>query len=236
MNILAIDTANETLSVAVATNRSKNAAGLFFEYASRAGYKHSVTLAPAIERLLAEAQIRATELDLIALSGGPGSFTGLRIGMATAKGLRAAGGAAIVSVPTLLAHGRLVSESSGIVVPLSDARKKRFYARLIHEGRGIGEDLDIDALDLVKDIERLRTNDERVRITGPGTELFFDRIGEHGKAYDAVPYPDRPIAASLIDIALERYDAGEIDDDAQGPLYLRESDVGPARPSPRNGS
>ncbi len=85
MNILAFDTASSLLNIALSTDRG------FFEINHSIGLTHSEHLLPSVDYLLKTAGSTASELDLIICTRGPGSFTGLRIGMATAKGMAAAG-------------------------------------------------------------------------------------------------------------------------------------------------
>jgi tRNA threonylcarbamoyladenosine biosynthesis protein TsaB len=99
--LLAIETAGETCGVALA--RAGEVVGSDALHGPRL---HAASLAPMIERVMRAAGVRAGDLQAVAVSAGPGSFTGLRIGVSTAKGLCVAAGAALVAVPTLGALGR----------------------------------------------------------------------------------------------------------------------------------
>lgn len=95
MNILSIDTAAEILYVGVKTDKA------FLENIRAMGLKHAETLIPLIRSMLKEIELSPGDLDLVVCSQGPGSFTGLRIGLATAKGISEGAGCPLVSIPTL---------------------------------------------------------------------------------------------------------------------------------------
>jgi tRNA threonylcarbamoyladenosine biosynthesis protein TsaB len=117
MNVLAIDTATEILSVALKTEGGE------YETIHRAGLSHSEALVPSIQALCSLAGFSLRDLDLVVCMKGPGSFTGLRIGMATAKGIAFGLKIPLVSVPTLdfMAFGQ--ESFSGLVLPIIDARR-----------------------------------------------------------------------------------------------------------------
>ena len=126
MKILGIDTSTKFLSVAIIDN--KNLVGEFNE---GDGLKHSSLLVPTIEKLLKKSATPLKKIDAIALSIGPGSFTGLRIGVATCKGINLALGIPIVAIPTLdaIAHN-FIDEEENMLCPLIDAKKQKVYTCL----------------------------------------------------------------------------------------------------------
>ena len=95
---------------------------------------HSETLMPIISEVFTECRMEAKDVDYIAVSGGPGSFTGLRIGSATAKGLGFALGKRLVHVPTLDAMAYNLLGEDAIVVPMMDARRGQTYAGIYRCG------------------------------------------------------------------------------------------------------
>ena len=104
------------------------------EYTVNIGKTHSQTLLPMIDRVLADAEMSVNDMDAIAVSRGPGSFTGLRIGSATAKGLAAAAEIPIVDVPTLEALAVGVGNAGGrLICPVIDARRNEVYTALYEE-------------------------------------------------------------------------------------------------------
>ncbi len=171
MNILAFDTAAEVLSVALRTDSG------VLESTDTSGYRHSERLVPFIQRLLGEAGMSFGDLSLIVCSRGPGSFTGLRIGAATAKGISLGLGVPIVSVPTLDAYAWPFRPFPGTVVPLIDAKKRRFYTAFYRAGVRESEYLDAAPQDILS----LLPADERVR--------FTDRFGLTRRASEDRHFP-----------------------------------------------
>ncbi|MDD5135935.1 MAG: tRNA (adenosine(37)-N6)-threonylcarbamoyltransferase complex dimerization subunit type 1 TsaB [Candidatus Omnitrophica bacterium] len=125
MNILAIDTSTDYLSLAVM--RGERIAARFHR---RSHMRHSSLLVPMIDRLLKKARMKLKNIDCFAISIGPGSFTGLRIGSATIKGFSFALGKPIAAIPTLDVIARNEKSFKGIVCPVLDARKSKVYACL----------------------------------------------------------------------------------------------------------
>ena len=129
MYILAIESSGNVASVAIAGKEK-----ILAEYTVNIGKTHSQTLLPMIDRVLADAEMSVNEMDAIAVSRGPGSFTGLRIGSATAKGLAAAAEIPIVDVPTLEALAVGVGNAGGrLICPVIDARRNEVYTALYEE-------------------------------------------------------------------------------------------------------
>ena len=122
MWILGVETATWTASVGVARDGCAVA-----ERTLRSESSHAPTILSLIDEVTQAAGIRVRELDAIAVSAGPGSFTGLRIGLSTAKGLAYASGARVVAVPTLAALARAAGPRDGTICPVLDARKGEIY-------------------------------------------------------------------------------------------------------------
>ena len=125
MIILAIDTSTDYLSLAV-TKDGKTVA----RFHKKADRRHSILLVPMIDGLLKKARLKIKDIDCFAISVGPGSFTGLRIGVAVVKALAYALKKPIVAVPTLDAIAYNGLSSNGIICPVLDARKNKVYACL----------------------------------------------------------------------------------------------------------
>jgi len=123
MNILAIDTSTEFLSLAVMKN-GKIASRIH----KKAAMAHSRILVPTIDKALKKAGLKIKDIDVFAISAGPGSFTGLRIGVTVVKGLAYALGKKIVAVPTLDVIAANVKNFRGVICPILDARKNKVYA------------------------------------------------------------------------------------------------------------
>jgi tRNA threonylcarbamoyladenosine biosynthesis protein TsaB len=123
MNILAIDTSTDYLSIAVL--KGDKAAARFHK---KAGRRHSMLLVPAIKKILKKSKLNIGKIDCFAISSGPGSFTGLRIGVTVVKGLAYALKKKIVAVPTLDVIADNAKSTKGTICPVLDARKNKVYA------------------------------------------------------------------------------------------------------------
>ena len=147
MRVLGIDTATAPGSAAIVEDGMLLVEGSSAEpggsgQSSRGG--HSQTLIPLIDRILVQANLSLSQLTAIAVSIGPGSFTGLRIGLSTVKGLAFASGISVVGIPTLQALAARVHDWEGLICPILDARKNEIYAALFYHRsetlQRIGED------------------------------------------------------------------------------------------------
>lgn len=125
MKILVLESSGMVASVAVVTEEK-----LVGEYTTNFKKTHSQTLLPMMDTLLKMIGMPIREMDAIAVSGGPGSFTGLRIGSATAKGLGLALNIPIISVPTVDAIAYNLFGTDAVVCPLMDARRNQTYTGL----------------------------------------------------------------------------------------------------------
>jgi len=245
MTVLAIDTATEVLSVAlrveptrVPTNKPGHRT-LYLTASRDVGLRHSEVLMPIIDRLMEEAGCTSTDLDLVAAMRGPGSFTGLRIGMSTAKGIGAALAMQIgvdqppvVSIPTLEVMACGVARIPGtLVVPVLDARKKRFYGGVFRDGQRLTEDLDVTPEDLRKAISTFASGP--VILTGTHAGLFAAAAGGSDD-WIVDPGHRRGYASQLLDIAASEFQRRGADSPDTGPDYRRETDAELARvPPPR---
>lgn len=132
MNILAVDTAGKSAAVAILRDDT-----LLYETQCNNGMTHSETLLPMIDGMLQAAKIDLGSVDLLAVTHGPGSFTGLRIGAAAIKGLCAGAGLPCVGVSTLEATAYNLAHGRGYVVPCMDARRNQVYtATFLADGSG----------------------------------------------------------------------------------------------------
>ncbi len=234
MRILAIDTATDLMSVAYLDETRR------FLFARDGGLRHAETLLPAILNLVALAAAETgdpdtkpetesgTRLvpDLVVCTRGPGSFTGLRIGMATAKGIAAGAGCPVVSVPSLEVYAWHARYFDGTVIPAVDARKERFYCRILTESGGLAPDLDVDTATIL----RLLSGARRVLLTGPDggaleTALTRSVAGDETIEFFLDPSSRSGYGDALLALGLERFRVGNLDADEQGPVYVRESDA-----------
>jgi len=210
MNVLALEASGKVISIALKMENQS------LELTVNRGFRHVETLMPSVETLMKLAGIEARELDLVACTAGPGSFTALRIGMSTAKGIAKGASCALKAVPTLplLARGR--EHWPGIVVPVMDARKNRVYAAAFKEGIRIREDADISLTDFLNSLP----GDELIMATGPdaGIAAGFKRV-----ILDPMAGSGRGLA--LAEEALRALEEDGPDPSDLGPLYLRLSEA-----------
>ena len=215
MNILVFDTSTDLLAVGLA----KNDGSMILSVES--GFRHSETLLPAIGRCLSESGLELKEIELIACASGPGSFTGLRIGMSTAKGLSLALGIPWVGVPTLDCIAFGASAPGCVTVPILDARKNRVYAALYKDGLRLSEYLDISIANLLA----LLDGEAEARFVGPDADLFADYALERPGFIVETDNPERKLRGLCALAELQYKEKGGAGDD-EGPLYLREPEIG----------
>ncbi len=251
MIILALDTATEILSVALRNEPDVEPHPLppgrqsppprVYAATRDIGLKHSHVLMPLVAGLLTDADLRLDQVDLVACTRGPGSFTGLRIGMATAKGLAAAIASArglteppLVSVSTLEVMAHAVPSDQSLVVPVIDGRKNRFYAAVFRRGVRLTTDLDLTAAEIMGIVAEIAAagppvSRARAVVTGPHAALFATRIDDPSMIV-VDPASRRGHAEPLIPLALAAYQKLGPDVPGQGPVYVRESDAQLSRP------
>jgi tRNA threonylcarbamoyladenosine biosynthesis protein TsaB len=210
MRAIAIDTATDVLAIAAVNGEARVSLAL------RKGLQHSPTLVPLLERLLAEISLPVKDLDLIACSVGPGSFTGIRIGLATAQGIGLATGVPLVGVSTLDALARPFQPRAGDVFAVLDARKGKVYTASYldlspAELRAALEEAD-DPLLVGPDAERIR-------------EMAFPRGTSEETAREEVPYSTLFDPTALLAIGMESFARDGADPSGPHPLYLRRSEA-----------
>jgi tRNA threonylcarbamoyladenosine biosynthesis protein TsaB len=223
MNILAIDTATEILSAALKTDKGQ----WYIEIA--AGLRHSELHMEVCEKLIKMAEISQQELDLIACMQGPGSFTGLRIGFAAAKGMSTALNIPFISIPTLDCMARPYRFWQGHVLPVIDAKKQCFFTALYHQDELLHDYADVPT----EEILSFLPDDQPVLVCGPAAELFQKRaieLQQSSKCIQAFPIITG-YAKELLEKAENRYIIDSRKGDSQGdlpisgPMYLRKSDA-----------
>ncbi len=138
-------------------------------------HTHSETLLPMISAMLKSAGVALADLEKIAVSAGPGSFTGLRIGISTAKGLADASHKPCVGVSTLEAIAYNFVQTDGIVCACMDARRKQFYNALFRSENGVITRLCDDRAIAVEDLDKeLSAFDGKVILAGDGAQLAHE--------------------------------------------------------------
>jgi tRNA threonylcarbamoyladenosine biosynthesis protein TsaB len=216
--ILAADTATSINTVAVCRDGA-----VLAEVAVDCHRRHSESLLDTCSWLLDQAECAPQQVDLLAISAGPGSFTGVRIGVATFKGLAAGLRRPLVAVPTLDALARVCPVQDGLVCPLLDARMGEVYGALYRFEAGSRTKLTEDRVSPVEDF--LSEISEPAVFCGDGALLYRDRILSVLPDARFAPLGwHMPRAAAVAAEALELVQAGcETDPALVDPVYLRAS-------------
>ncbi|MFP4551510.1 MAG: tRNA (adenosine(37)-N6)-threonylcarbamoyltransferase complex dimerization subunit type 1 TsaB [Spirochaetales bacterium] len=232
MNVLAIDTSTEILAVSLCVGAEPLRHVSLFR---RAALRHTSRLMYYVQFALNEAEIGVSELDLVACMRGPGSFTGLRIGMATTKGLAQALAARtgasrppIVSFDTLRAMAYRHRHSDRVVLPVIDGRKGRYYCAAYLRGEEVVQSADVEASAALERLEPFR--DSGVLITGCHAEAFLRRVEQAGTKSDvlkriAIDTEYTGGADALVSLAATVSGPDDYDPVTLGPTYLRASDA-----------
>ncbi len=219
MNILSLDTSTDVLSIALKCDKS------YEERLVWGNFSHSEDLLNEILSLLGRADLTLKDLDLLIASKGPGSFTGLRVGIASLKGIRAGSDAKLVTIPTLEAMAyALKGLSEHPVLPCIDARKGRFYFALYDSnGNELAEVKDSDVDRVEEDIQAY----EKVIITGKDADLFLSKLTKEEVRNKFIIDRSCPrnISSALIELGLKKFEKDGEDDIGEGPLYVRRSDA-----------
>lgn len=169
MNILAVDTSALTASVAV-----MRGGAIVGEASFTNGLTHSQTIMPMVDYCLKGASMTVADIDLFAAANGPGSFTGLRIGVGTVKGLAYAAGKSCAGVSTLKALAYNIAPTDAIVVPIMDARRSQVYcAAYRYDGGGLNELMAPSALGIDELCARVT---EKAIFVGDGVAVHRERI------------------------------------------------------------
>lgn len=125
MKVLAVDTSSSVATVAIMDIR-----GLLGEYTLNHGKTHSQKLVPMIDRIMADLELTPADIDIYAASSGPGSFTGLRIGITTVKAMAFASKKPVISIPSLDALAYNIPVTDNLICPIVDARNNQVYTSL----------------------------------------------------------------------------------------------------------
>ena len=203
MLILALDSTAQVGSVALCQDET-----LIAEYTLNTGHTHSETLLPMVESVLKISGYTVDDVDLFACSVGPGSFTGVRIGVSTVKGLAFGKNKPCVCVSTLEAIAESVAVHNGLICPVMNARRSQVYTALF---RSDGKDLVRLMPDSAMSIEELdgvlASYGEPVLFSGDGYDITIKEL----KETKALHTPERlrhQSAFSVATVAFRQYKAG----------------------------
>lgn len=216
MNILAIDTTGLVASVAIVDNEKT-----IGEFTTNYKKTHSQTLMPMLEQLMGILDMDLSQIDYIACASGPGSFTGLRIGAATAKGLAHGLNKKIISIPTLDALAYNVSESKHLIVPIMDARRNQVYTGIYKPNSDFTPIEEYIACPIEEIFEKAKALDKEAIFIGDGVPVFKAEILANGFNIGN-PSNNMQRAACVGALALNRVDKAINCNDFEI-IYLRKS-------------
>jgi len=230
-NLLAIDSAAQTLSVALSRGDE-----VFYEEAAE-GMRQSELVMDFIESLFKKASLKPSDLDGVLCMGGPGSFTGLRIGYSVAKGLALALSIPFAPVPTLdciasqrtknneqSGHSQFPILNSQLLLAVIQARKSAWFDAFFRGEKRLTPDRDADSIQISGEINKFR---EQIILTGPGSALLYESFPEETKNRIIINKENKGYAGEIINIAKKRniQDNDYVAYLYSGPEYIRKTDA-----------
>lgn len=230
MKILALDSSGLVASVAIVEDDT-----LIAEYNTQYKKTHSQTLLPMLDEIKKMIDLDLSTIDAVALAAGPGSFTGLRIGSATAKGLGLALNVPLVEVPTLEGLAYNLYGADSVVCPIMDARRGQVYTGVyefikVSKGKGIPEKYEMKtiipqcAVAIEEITAKLNELDRRVIFLGDGVPVFEEKLSRLMQTdYSFAPaHMNRQRAAALAVLGGIYFKEGKsIPASEHAPIYLR---------------
>ncbi len=220
MRILAIDSSGIVATVAIVSEET-----VLAEYTINHKKTHSQTLLPMIEEITGMIELDIKQIDAIAVSGGPGSFTGLRIGSSTAKGLGQALNIPLINVPTLEGLAYNLYQVTDLVCPIMDAKRNQVYTGIYEfNNYNMQNVLSQRAVSIDEIIVEINNIGKSIIFVGDGVGVFKEVINEKLKVnYSfAPPHLNRQRAAAVGALGLIYYRDNKIENPSEHkPEYLR---------------
>lgn len=215
MLVLALESSAKAASVAIMQDDT-----LICQYSQCSGLTHSRTLLPMVEDMLKNTDTLLADVDLIAVAHGPGSFTGIRIGVSTVKGLAWASDKKCVGVSTLAAMAWHGVSAGGLICPVMDARRSQVYNALFKIKDGCPERLCADrAIALSELAAELKAMNREVFLVGDGAALSYEYLDNESIACRVAPQNLLYQSAWGVGMEALRSKPGTADDLL--PVYLR---------------
>lgn len=222
MKILGIDSSSMVAAVAIVDEEK-----VLAEYIINHKKTHSQTLLPMLAEITKMLELDLSQIEAIAVAAGPGSFTGLRIGSATAKGLGLALDKPLIHIPTIEAMAYNFYQTDKLICPIMDARRGQVYTGLYtFAEEGFQTVMEQAAMAIEELLEKVNTLGQPTIFLGDGVPVFGDIIRESAAVpiEFAPPHLSRQRASSVAALGLVYCRAGRIETAAEhGPEYLRMS-------------
>jgi len=219
--LLNIETVTKNCSVSIA----KDGVVLGLKELNNGQYSHAEVLHPFIDELLKDLKINNLEIDAIAVSKGPGSYTGLRIGVSAAKGLCFALNKPLISIDTLTSLSYTINIENGFIVPMIDARRMEVYASVFDDKHQQIREIKAEVIDQNSFTEYLNKN--KVYFLGDGAHKCKDIITHSNAVFIEDKHPS---AKEMAELSYIKYKKNDIEDVAYfEPFYLKDFIVIPEK-------
>ena len=211
--ILNIETSTKNCSVALAQNGQT----LLCKEIAEMGYSHAEKLHVFIDEILAETAVSFSQLSAIAVSSGPGSYTGLRIGVSAAKGLSFALAIPLISIDTLTSLAHQVTQTDGVIIPMIDARRMEVYSALFNSNKQMvrGVEAQIITAESFAEVE------ETIYFIGKNNKKVQSVLNKPNHVFlDQFMYPS---AQQMSALSFQKFQNNEFEDLAYyEPYYLKD--------------
>jgi tRNA threonylcarbamoyladenosine biosynthesis protein TsaB len=219
--ILNIETATKNCSVSIA-DKGKI---LAIKELNNGNYSHAEVLHPFIVDILREANITSGHIDAVAVSKGPGSYTGLRIGVSAAKGLCFAFDKPLISIDTLTSLSHSTAIDKGFIVPMIDARRMEVYAAVFNEKNQLIREIKADIIDDSSFSEYLKIG--KVYFLGDGAQKCKETILHENAIFVDDKFPS---AKEMAQLSYDKFKINDIENIAYfEPFYLKDFVVIPEK-------
>jgi tRNA threonylcarbamoyladenosine biosynthesis protein TsaB len=219
--ILNIETATKNCSVSIA-DKGKIIA---IKELNNGNYSHAEVLHPFIVDILREANITSDHIDAVAVSKGPGSYTGLRIGVSAAKGLCFAFDKPLISIDTLTSLSYSIAIDNGFIVPMIDARRMEVYAAVFNEKNQLIREIKADIIEESSFSEYLKSS--KVYFLGDGAQKCKETILHENAIFVDDKFPS---AKEMAQLSYDKYKKKDIENVAYfEPFYLKDFIVIPEK-------
>ena len=219
MRILALDSSGLVATVAIVEEEQTIA-----EYTVNYKKTHSQTLLPMLDEIVKMTEFDLQTIDAIAVAGGPGSFTGLRIGSATAKGLGLALEKPLIHVPTVDGMAYAMYGFKGMICPIMDARRNQVYTGVYRFDKTFEVVEEQMAVSIEELVSKINAYGENVVFLGDGVPVHKEFLKQHlTVGYDFAPaHVSRQRAAAVGTLAMQYFKDGKIETAREHqPDYLR---------------
>ena len=195
-HILNIETSTKNCSVSIA----KNGALISLKEINNGGYSHAEMLHPLIKEALLESKLTINQIDAIAVGKGPGSYTGLRIGVSAAKGLCFANDIPLISINSLEILAYTIPIDKGNIIPMIDARRMEVYSAIYDESFTLIRETKAEIIDKSSFIDELQNH--TVYFLGDGTEKCQEIILHKNAVFIKDAFPS---AKEMVKLSYEKH-------------------------------